>query len=158
MNPVQQQVKIGVDGEDYMVQLFTPSKGLKLWTKLVRLLGVSAIKLFQSFKSTGGKSASDFLSVDLGSIDFDAVADSLQGLFAQLSDDQMVELIKEVLGETYAGLRPVTEDFDQRFMGRYKHVFKLVGKTIAVQYGDFISGLAKRPSVVSPVSSVGSAK
>jgi hypothetical protein len=146
MQKLQQQVEVTVDGEAYVVQLYGPTYGLRLWSKLLRLMGEPLVKLVSMFKNQKIGSAADIMGFDLSKLDTDAAASALQTLFAGLRDDEFPDLVKEILSSTYfkQGLSPVGDQFENHFSGRYLHLFKLVAKTLAVQYADFFAGLGKR--------------
>lgn len=136
-----------IDGEKYIVQLYGPTFGLTLYAKLIRLLGEPLVKLMSSFKGQ------DLKSVRADELDFDAIGEAFKSLFLQLRDDEFVPLIQEILSATFVlpSRDPVNAQFESLFMGRYTHVFKLVAKTLGVQYPDFLSVIGKRPNAVKSV-------
>lgn len=155
---LQPQKEIHVDGVKYIVQLYEPEFGLTLYAKLIRRLGEPLIKVFGMLKE--GK---DFKSATAEDIDMTKASDVLESLFSHISEDDFVPLIKEILSSTFQtgpGLHgvAVVDNFSTLFMGKYNHVFKLVAKTLGVQYPDFLSVIAKRSKGVSIASGSGQTK
>lgn len=149
---LQPQQKVTVDEQEYVVQLYSPTFGLTLYAKLLRLLGQPLVKLIGMVK--GGEKL-DILNLDTKDINFDAAGESLQMLFAQLGDDELAPLLKDVLSQTYfsPSLEQVGAQFETAFAGRYMHLFKLTAKTLGVQYADFLSGIVKRKNAerIAPI-------
>lgn len=134
---------IVVDKTQYKVQFYDPELGLTLYAKLIKTLGPPLIKMFSTFK---GKSLDGIMNLDTKDLDFDVLGDAVQSIFMQLSPEEVTPLVKEILGSTFDGKTNVNvvEDFSVRFMGKYSHLFKLVGKTLGAQYPDFLGGILKR--------------
>lgn len=146
-NKLQPQKEVTVDGQKYIVQLYSPDFGLTLYAKLLRLLGQPIVKLIGMVKGANLDNLADF---DLNELDTDAAGEALQSLFSNLKDEEFVPLIKEILSETYThpGLELVNGDeFNRLFSGKYLHLFKLTAQTLGVQYADFLSGIVKRAPV-----------
>lgn len=153
---LQPRNEITVDDQNYVVQLYSPTYGLELYAKLLRLLGQPVVKLIGSLKGIDFSKPAGLLDFDLADLDTDAAGEALQALFANLKDDEFVPLIKSILSQTYnsPSLDPVSARFETQFAGKYLHLFKLTAKTLGVQYQDFLSGLVKRASVakLAPVT------
>lgn len=145
----QAQKEIEVDGDKYIVQFYGPTFGLELHARLMSLLGQPLVKLFESFK---GKSMKDILAKN--DLDFDSLAESLQMIFAKIEPKELPGLIQEVLSSTFfsSTKSPVSETFETAFQGRYLHIYKLVVKTLGVQYADFFAGLRKRANAAKGVT------
>lgn len=150
MAKVQAQKEITIDGDKYIVQLYGPTYGFVLYSKLLRLLGEPIVKLIGIVKGKDLNAMEDLLSLDLGDLNIDAAGEALQSLFSKLKDDELPELLKAILSQTFfvPSLEPVVDTFETAFAGRYLHVFKLAAKTLGVQYADFLSGLVKRTNAV----------
>jgi hypothetical protein len=150
MTPIKMQTDILVDDEKYVVQLYSPTFGLTLYAKLVRLLGDPVTKLMRMVPRGTAPSALLEFEMGAGAFDTDAIGSAIQSLFINLREEDFAPLLKEILSETrLPTLDPVTSQFETRFAGRYVHLFKLVAKTLGVQYKDFLSGIVKQASVVS---------
>lgn len=151
MKSVSLQKDISIDGEKYVVQLYSPTFGLTLYAKLLRLLGEPVVKLLGMYSKTKDASGGDLLDVDLANLDTDSIGEALQSLFLNLKDDQFAPLLKEILSETRfsPSLDPVSSRFEETFAGQYLHLFKLVAQTLGVQYADFLSVFAKRARAAS---------
>lgn len=150
---LQPQKEITVDGEKYIVQLYAPTFGLTLHAKLLDLVSGSLAKLFGMFKGLKGKSVADLVSGGLAwdDLDMDALGDSVAMLFGKLKPEEVAPLMLEILSCTFyeKTKQPVVATFESDFAGRYLHLYKLVGKTVGVQYADFLSGVVKRTNAAS---------
>lgn len=130
-----------LDGETYTVSPYMTSTGMKLLTELVLILGKPLVQLIIRVKeAAAGGSLKDLLEQDVDPATVDAV---MTALYERLSPEAVDSLIKRILDQTFVGSTStkVTEGFDTRFQGKYLHVFKLVFKTLGVQYGDFLGVL-----------------
>lgn len=144
---LQPQTDIEIDGIKYVVQLYGPTFGTTLWAKLLSILGEPFIKVVATFKSSGTTTVESALTtLDVNSLNLDEIGEALQSLFSHMRPDEVVPLMKEILSSTFfkETLEPVGSRFETAFAGKYLHLFKLVGKTVGVQYADFLSGLKKR--------------
>lgn len=144
---IQPQKEIIVDGEKYIVQLFSPTVGVTLQAKLFSILGDPFIKVAGMFKGSG-TIENAIKTFDLDELDMDQAALALQSLFSNLKPEEVVPLMREILSSTFfaVSFNPVNDQFETHFSGRYMHLYKLVGQTIGAQYADFLSGLKKRKS------------
>lgn len=151
LQKLQPQTKVNVEGEQYIVQLYSPSVGLTLYAKLVRLLGEPLLKLVSKIDFSKIKDVKTL--DDISAIDLDGVGDAIGVLFSKLKDDEFVPLLQEILSSTFTKeMRPVNEDFEVTFAGHYNHVFKLVAKTLGAQYPNFLSGIVKRSTAAKSAS------
>jgi hypothetical protein len=150
----QPQTKFTLDGQEYVAQLYSPTFGLTLHYRLIALLGEPLIKAMGVVKGAGIKGVADLANLDPEKLDLSALSDAVALVFGKLPPDQFTELVKEILSNTFLSpsLTAVTDEFESHFAGQYGHLFKLVVKTLGVQFPDFLSVIAKRSSAASAAS------
>lgn len=132
---------VSIDGKSYTVVPYTTTGGLRLLTKLTGILGEPVVKLL---KSLPPGSLQDILKSDLKAINMDEISASVAALFAKVDEDVAEVLIKEILQNTLYGNHEVNAIFEEHFQGEYRHLFKVVFKTLEAQYGDFLGARAVR--------------
>jgi hypothetical protein len=123
---------IEVDGTKYAVNHYITSYGIKLLTEIFKLLGESMIKKLLEAKEGAASE-----------IDPEKGGQAIAALTAKLDEDTADRIIKKILCNTLPenSSFSVVDDYDERFRGRYIHLFKLTFKTLEVQYGDFLGAL-----------------
>ncbi|QMV49879.1 MAG: hypothetical protein [Mu-like cryoconite phage AB09] len=127
---------VEVDGATFEVTQFSATKGMKLLTRLTRILGEPLSVLMADENAEVQK----------------ALPEAVKSLITRLDEDEVVDTVKQLL--TGVRLRGEGElQFDTFFAGKFGMLFKLLKEIIMVQYGDFLgvlavkgSGLGKRPA------------
>ncbi len=117
MNSHKQKI-VHIGDETYVINPFLTTKGLRVKAKLVKYLGSS-------------------LSAALSAEDEGTVVDLIAGVFAEITEDQYVELIKEILSNVTKNNMNV--DFDKEFALNYGNLFKLVKEVLEFNYNDLFS-------------------
>lgn len=141
--------KVIVDGNSYTISPYNTSFGVQLLTELASLLGEPLFNLIIQMGIGDAKSApaarvQKFLDTDIDPKMFTAI-------FSKLEPDTLDRIFQKTLVDTYSGTVCVAGDYNSRFMGNYKHLLKLVLKTIQVQYSDFLEGPGESASPVRAV-------
>lgn len=114
------QVTKLIDGENYTITTLPPTMALKLLTRLVKLIGEPMSMLY-------GDSEAKVASV---------LPKAVNALAMRLNEDEVLGLTQELLkGVLYRGQNI---QFELHFQGRLGHLFKVLGATLEVQYGDFL--------------------
>jgi hypothetical protein len=117
LNSHKQKI-VHIGDETYVINPFLTTKGLRVKAKLVKYLGSS-------------------LSAALSAEDEGTVVDLIAGVFAEITEDQYVELIKEILSNVTKNNMNV--DFDKEFALNYGNLFKLVKEVLEFNYNDLFS-------------------
>lgn len=127
---MQRTTEFEVDGVKYATTQYPATKGLKLLTRLSKIIG----KPMGVLTATGGLDAE---------VTPDLIGSAIEALTSQIDEEIVDKIVKdalvstEVLGEE--GRRPLNFDID--FAGRYGHLFKVLKEVLAFQYGDFFDGV-----------------
>jgi hypothetical protein len=129
---MKEPTRIEVDGETYTIAPYVTSTGIKLLTDISLLLGAPLLKLL--------KGSGDAKSLLDSEVDLDAMGSVVMDLQERVGGDAVDAMLKRILSGTLIGTtsQSVVQDYDSRFMGRYKHLFKLVAASLKAQYGDFL--------------------
>ncbi len=140
-----------IDGKSYTIQPYLTSHGMLLLTEIGILVGADLVALVMQLKElVGGEkgvtSASQLMDMDL---DNEALHRILSSFFVKLEPATLDRLFKKILcGTLINEMGSTTADtvYDSYFSGQYAHLFKVVWKTLAAQYGDFWSALGVKAS------------
>jgi len=129
-----------IDGEIYQVKHFSATRGTKIFARLVKFAGEPIAKFLSAGKAV--KESDDLVANAV-------LAQAISALSVRIDENEIETLIKDILDsvqviDSKSGkLRSVgNEYFDVHFQGRIGHMFKVIGKTVAFQYSDFLGGLA----------------
>ena len=122
--------EILVDGESYKVTQFSASKGMKLLTRLIKILGEPMASFFSN------PDAEQEMAFQV----------ALAALSDKLDEDVVLATVKELIDSLSDGDGQIS--FDTHFAGRFGHLFKVLGKILEVQYGDFFGVLVAKGSGV----------
>jgi hypothetical protein len=120
------QKVVFVDGEEFKIHIFAPSRALKVLARLTKLIGVPMMAM-------AGKDRDSAL---------DAAPAAMKALVDRLDEDNVVSLVAELLTSVSHQNKQVNMDLD--FAGRLGTMTKLIKEVIEAQYTDFfeaVSGL-----------------
>lgn len=117
MNHLKQNI-VHIGDETYVINPFLTTKGLRVKAKLVKYLGSS-------------------LSHAMSAEDESTIIEMIASVFAEITEDQYVELLKEILSNTTKNNMPI--DFDKEFALNYMNLFKLVKEVLQFNYNDLFS-------------------
>ena len=120
--------EVMVDGKKYSVTQFSASKGMKLLTRLVKILGEPMASFFSNPDAEQ-------------EIAFQA---ALAALSDKLDEDVVLNTVKELIDSLSDAEGSI--QFDTYFAGQFGHLFKVLGKILEVQYGDFFGVLVAKGS------------
>lgn len=129
-----------IDGETYKVKHFSATRGTKIFARLLKFAGEPLSKFLSAGKSL---KENDDLQADA------VLGQAISALAYRIDETEIETLIKDILDSVQViekkdgKLRAVgNEYFDVHFQGRIGHMLKVVMKTVAFQYSDFLGGLA----------------
>lgn len=102
----------------YVISPFLTSKGLRIKHKLVKYLGSSLSNAFDAE-------------------DDGTIIELIANVFAEIPEDQYVELLKDITSGVSRDNMPI--DFDKEFALNYLNLFKLVKEVLQFNYNDLFS-------------------
>lgn len=125
---------IVVEGRTYQVTQFSATKGIKMMTRLTKIIGEPIGFMF----SNEGADVDQMLPM------------AIRALSDKLDEDMVLDTVKQLL----EGVRNHEGEleFDQYFSGKMGLLFKILGKVLEVQYGDFFGGLIAKGFVHKKVA------
>jgi hypothetical protein len=134
---MKQSENIVVDGKSYTINPYITSTGVMLWWDIISKFGEGIVSFaFQLKESMGEKdSVQNLLKSEVKP---EQISQLMAGV-NRMSPEQFQSFISRVLANTCVGSRSVMEDYETRFTGQYKHLMKLVFKTLEVQFRDFFT-------------------
>jgi len=143
--------EVSIDSMQYRIEPYITSRGLILIKNLTALVGEPLIKMVAALPK-----GSDVKSLQSGSVNFtdldiniEVIASALSTAFSKLDDATTEKLFRDILMNTFHGNQSCADKFDTHFQGQYRHLFRVVVKTLEAQYGDFLGeitgGLLKLP-------------
>lgn len=138
---------IVVDEVTYTVQPYVATTGMILFTKILSLAGEPLLKAAISLMQGEGKDLST-LKKSLEQ-DIDKIIPAFTELCSKLQPHTLDHLFKEILVGTILVNQSVVTVYDTHFAGRYLHLFKVVAKTLGVQYGDFLGGFGGQGKILT---------
>lgn len=121
-----------IDGHDWMVTQFPAGEGIKLLTKLTKLIGPTIAGLAGDVKKP-----SDLANMKL---DSKVLQIALEQLASKLDEDNTLDLVKRLLAGTRKDGEEVIQTFDIAFQGEYLTLFKVLGFVLKVNYSSFFKG------------------
>ena len=133
---MKQEVKRRIGESEYTFYQFNASQGLKVWVKLVKVLGAP---LGVVINNLVGKEKKGLDKIDLKELSLDT---AVQMLANNIDADDTVELIKEICSTVLFEGKRVNEIFDVHFQGQYTQLFEVLYVALEVNYKDFLLGLA----------------
>lgn len=142
---MQRTKELKLDDRIYFVTQYPATKGVKLLANLAKLLGKPLVML------TGGNMDTE--------VKPEALGEAFESIAMQLSDDDFLDLITNILSSTQIQMDGKTRDivFNTDFSGNYLHLFKLIKEILFFQYNDFL-GQITGGSIELPVKKVSKIK
>ena len=126
-----EQKDFSLDGETYRITMFPADQGLKVLTKLVKLVGEPMMEMA---KMQQDKEAM-----------FDHLASAIRSLSLKLDDENVVSLCKQLSScviKDGDGSMTLDRKFNTHFSGRLGHMFKLMVEVVNFNFADFLDVLA----------------
>lgn len=134
---MRQEVRKSVNGKDYVFYQFGASEGLKVWLRILKIIG-TPIGALASKATSGIKTEVRELGIDK----------AVEMLCQNMEADEVLILIKDVLSQvTYDGKR-LNDIFDVHFAGAYMQIFDVLYVSLEVNYKDFLLGIAEKAGLV----------
>lgn len=111
---------VHVGDESYLVTAFLTSKGLRIKSRIIKYFGASLTEAF----SGDAEDDSTIISV-------------IAGLFDQITEEQFVELTKDILSNVTKNNQMI--DFEREFSKNYVNLYKLIKEVLEFNYSDLFS-------------------
>lgn len=127
------------EGESFTISQLPAMRGVRLFTRLGKVLGPALAQVGKVLSSSGG----------LDTIELDALAPALGALFSNLEADVVEQLLRELFATVKVGTQDLLPVFDAKFAGRFDSVLKLAGASLEVQFGNFFGDLAARAKALA---------
>ena len=135
-------VECRIDGKEYRIEQYLTTRGFLILKNLTALLGEPLVRLIAAIPKDAMKdgkfSVGAFLATEAPLEKFGAI---FSNALSKLSDEDAEKLMKDILVQTFHGNTQVTEKFETHFQGDYGHLFRVIAKTLEVQYGDFLGAI-----------------
>ena len=138
-NPVESTI----DGEQYEFCQLPARQSLKLLTRLMRIVGPTLGTAVNGIAS-GGLDIESVLDAD---IDFSSI---VTALCDRLDENEVTAIVDELLSQViHQGRGELSKVFDAHFSGRLPHLFKVLGRALQVEYGNFLAELPDLGAVLA---------
>jgi hypothetical protein len=118
-----------IDGHSYHLQHFPATKGYKILTRLLKIVG-SPLGI-----AANGGTAKSLGDIEIGSI--------VAQLFEKLDSTEGQELFYDLLDSIYINNRPLKAEVETHFAGRIGSLIELLTEQVKFQYQDVFQKLAK---------------
>ena len=136
---IEEKTKL-INDATYVVQQFPARRGLKLKTKLAKLIAPTAVALIGSVS----KDKSGGISLD-SEANPDTIAKAITGLVSNLDSDEILSLVFGLLEMTTRnGVNLVSQNgahFDMIYAGNYGELVQALVYVVEVNFGSFFRGL-----------------
>lgn len=131
---MRKEIKKTIGEHEYIFFQFNATDGLKIWVKLLKLLGAPLGIIINNVADNKKIEA-----IDLKNVSIDKAVEILA---ENLDAENTVALIKEILQSVIHNGKRVSEIFDVHFQGNYTQLFTVVYGALEVNYKDFLLELA----------------
>ena len=139
-----------IDGNTWMVSQLPATEGLKVLTKLIKIVGKPIGKAVKGVTDSNGVG-----SILDAKIDYAFVGDAIGDLTSRLDEEEVTGLIKRMFRDVRCDGKEVMPTFDTLFMGRYGTMMKVIVFVIGVNFkvplADYLGGLASEPAQVESI-------
>lgn len=119
-----------LDGESYTLTLFPADQGVKLASKLIKIVGEPLAEL----------------AAANGQI-LEVLPAAMAALNQRLVDDEVLSLCKQLCSSVMRkgdGSQTLDKNFNLYFRGKYGHLFKLLSEVVQYNFADFLDALPAR--------------
>lgn len=120
---------VEVDGLNFEVHLFMPSRAFEIGAKLIRLIGEPISNLANA------------KNVDDETLYTKIIPTAVKSLTQNLDNKEFLTLVKTLISSATHDNKPIA--FDEFFHGRLGLLFHLLVQIIMVQFKDFFGGVVK---------------
>jgi hypothetical protein len=125
-----------IDGKNYIVTQFPAGRALRIWHRLVKLVGPALGTAFGGIKN-------DDKSILDARFDFSVIGTAIEKLTGAMSEDEFHAFTLELLQMTSQDGKEINKTtFDVLFQGEIAHLFKVLAFVLEVNFKDFYSALA----------------
>lgn len=126
-----EQKDFSLDGDSYVITLFPADQGLKVLTKLIKLVGEPIMEM--------SKANQDKEKV------YEYLTSAIRLLSARMDDENVVSLCRQLSScviKEGDGSMSLDKKFNTHFSGRIGHLFKLMVEVVNFNFADFLDVLA----------------
>lgn len=134
---MRQEVRKSVNGKDYIFYQFGASEGLKVWFRILKIIG-TPIGAIASKATSGIKTEVRELGIDK----------AVEMLCQNIEADEVLILIKDILSQVTHDGKRLSDIFDVHFAGAYMQIFDVLYVALEVNYKDFLLGIAEKAGLV----------
>lgn len=129
MNETQSYKDLVIDGISYRIQMLPAEQGMKVFTKLLKLVGEPLGELIK-------------VQGDRDKI-FEIMPLAIKTLVMKLDENEVLELTKSLCSCVIKAGTSATLDreFNLYFRGKYGHLFKILLEVVSYNYADFLDVL-----------------
>jgi hypothetical protein len=120
---IEKQIFITVDGAEYKLHLFSPTRALKLSARLAKFIG----EPIAAMASAAGDEARSL----------DVLPIAVKSLLNNLHEDEVIGLLKDLIACATHENKSI--NFDLHFEGALGRLFKLSTEIIKYQFSDFFA-------------------
>lgn len=129
-----------IDGNRWTVQQFSATEGLRVLSKLTKLLGGPVGKAIGGLQGEG--------SILDAKLDFAIFGDAIGELTSRMDEDEIINLVKRLLANTRCNNQEVLQQFDTLFMANYATLFKVILLVVEVNFkiplAGYLAGVAEQ--------------
>lgn len=132
-----------IDDVNYKIHLFAAEQGLKVLTKLIKLVGEPIMEL-----AKGGADQAEIMK-NLGG--------AIRSLAGRLNEEEVVSLMKLLMGKVTVdgeGGNTLDKKFNTYFQGKIGLMFKISVEVVNHNYADFLDVLASAVPEATPAKKV----
>jgi len=133
---IEYQKYVDVDGSQYKLHVFMPSRAFKLGARVAKFLGEPAVAM--------AGASEDKIS--------DALSSAVKALTSNLHEEEVWALIVEMLQCVTFESKPI--NVDNHFKGRLGHLLKVTAEVMKFQFNDFFSAIGQAIADVTKKASV----
>jgi hypothetical protein len=126
MQAVVHQKVVLIDGDEFKINIFAPSRSLKLLARITKLIGEPLMMM------AGGKGDRS-LAAEL-------LPKAMRALTERMDEQQILNIIQELLASVTYQNKQITLDID--FHGRLGLLTKVLKEVVEAQYVDFFEAVA----------------
>lgn len=128
---------INIKNVHYTIRYFYAATGLKVLTKLTKLLGEPMTKMMQAgeLKKDADPEQQNLKMAKI-------VSEAVSSLAERIDEDAVVDLVKNLMSCVYLGSRSLDNDWDREFQGKFDVLLQLCIEVVSYNFSDFLSAVS----------------